>query len=99
MIRRRTIRPSRTTKPTYLGHTNDNDLAVVLFLEVVRQMGRLRVGIVPTNRVNDGNPVLEQLLGGDLEGRGAGRNVALFDAVVHVGQLLFVRVNRGESSP
>ena len=72
---------------THLGHSNDNDLAIMFFHQIVRQVRGLGIGIVATNRVNDVNAILEQLLRRHFERRAVGGTVALFDAVFDVGEL------------
>lgn len=74
-------------RQTYLGHSNHNDLSVMLIAQVIRQVSSLRVGIVSTNSVNHVNTVLQQLLGTDLEGSGVSGTVALLDAVLNIGKL------------
>jgi hypothetical protein len=70
-----------------LGHANDNDLATVRGEQVVRQMSGLCVGIVATDRVQDVDLVLQELLRRDFQGRLAFLDESALFAVVRVGEL------------
>mmetsp|Transcript_34922 Transcript_34922/g.104175 ORF Transcript_34922/g.104175 Transcript_34922/m.104175 type:complete len:238 (+) Transcript_34922:1193-1906(+) len=70
-----------------LGHANDNNLSAVLLEDVLGQLGRLSVGVVSADGVDDVDVVSEELLGGSLEGSVALLDVATGHAVLDIGQL------------
>ena len=70
-----------------LGHAHNKNLALVLFIQVLRKHGGLCVGIVPSNSMQNVNLILEQLLRGDLEWGGSFLDVATLDAVGRVCEL------------
>ena len=59
----------------------------MLFHQIIRQMSGLGVGIISTNRVDDVNAVLQQLLRADLERGAVSGAVTLLDAVLDIGKL------------
>lgn len=70
-----------------LGHTNDDDLASVLFQNVLGEFGSLGVGIITTDGVQDVNLVGNQTLSGDFKGSLVVLDEATLFAVGFVGQL------------
>ena len=81
-----------------LGHADDDDFAAVLLEQILGQFGGLGVGIVAADGVDDIDLVLEELLGGNLQGRLALLAQTALDAVGHVGELMALveRMGKGK---
>jgi len=68
-----------------LGHADDGD-GVVVALEVFRDLRRLRVRVIPADRVEDGHLVHHQLLGRSVERVFSLNYESTLHAVFHIGQ-------------
>jgi hypothetical protein len=70
-----------------LGHANDHNFALMLLEQIVRKHGRLSIGIVAANGMQDVDLIFQELLGSDFERRAAFFHVATANAVGSVGEL------------
>mmetsp|Transcript_13874 Transcript_13874/g.22991 ORF Transcript_13874/g.22991 Transcript_13874/m.22991 type:complete len:296 (-) Transcript_13874:117-1004(-) len=70
-----------------LGHANDNDLAAVFVQKVFGQVSGLGIGVVATDRVQDVDLVLHQLLGSNFEWSLVFLAQTTGNAILEVGKL------------